>query len=96
MTESTDPPTPVAVALLYDETSAPRVVATGKGSIAQEILRVAKEHEIPIKEQPELVELLAKVKLGEEIPPALYIAVAQIIAFAYRLKGKVQSTKPAR
>jgi len=82
-------PRNVAVALLYDEKSAPRVVAKGKGHLAQEIIARAKEHGVPVKEEPELVGLLAQVDLGQEIPQALYLAVAQVIAFAYRLTGKL-------
>ncbi len=83
--------TDIAVALHYDETSAPRVTAKGKGQIAEEILRLAEEHAIPIKEEPELVELLATIELGDQIPEALYVAVAEVIAFAYTLKDKVHS-----
>lgn len=79
----------IAIALNYDETSAPKVVAKGKGLVAEQILKLADEHEIPIKEEPELVELLATVELGDQIPEALYVAVAEVIAFAYSLKGKV-------
>lgn len=79
----------IAIALNYDEESAPRVTAKGQGLVAEEILKLANENDIPIKEQPELVELLATVELGEQIPETLYVAVAEVIAFAYMLKGKV-------
>ncbi len=78
----------IAIALNYDETSAPKVTAKGRGLVAEEILNLAAEHDIPIKEEPELVELLATVELGDQIPEALYIAVAEVIAFAYTLKSK--------
>ncbi|MFK8066773.1 MAG: EscU/YscU/HrcU family type III secretion system export apparatus switch protein [Gammaproteobacteria bacterium] len=81
----------IAIALNYDETSAPKVTAKGKGLVAEEILKLATENDIPIKEEPELVELLATVELGDQIPEALYVAVAEVIAFAYSLKGKVVS-----
>ena len=78
-----------AVALTYDGVSAPVLSAKGAGEIADEIIAIAKEHDIPIREEPELVELLAKLKLDEEIPRELYIAVAEVIAFAYMIKGKL-------
>ncbi len=78
-----------AVALHYDQISAPRVTAKGTDELADEIIALAKEHDIPIREQPELVQLLANVELGDEIPESLYLAVAEIISFVYMLKGKV-------
>ncbi|MBT3196698.1 MAG: flagellar protein FhlB [Gammaproteobacteria bacterium] len=78
----------LAVALRYDGEGAPRVSATGKGLIAEQIIALAKEHDIPLYEEPELVQLLSAVELNEEIPETLYIAVAEIIAFAYQLSGK--------
>lgn len=84
---------PVAVALHYDGTGAPRVTAKGGGLVAERIISLAKEHQIPIQETPELVGLLCRVDLGDEIPEALYLAVAQVIAFAYRISGK-QPPKP--
>ena len=77
------------VALTYDGTSAPVLSAKGTGEIAEEIIAIAKEHNIPIREEPELAELLSELKLDQEIPKELYIAVAEVIAFAYLLKGKV-------
>lgn len=81
-------PLDLAVALQYDGTGAPKVTATGKGVIADKIIALAKEHDIPLYEEPELVKLLSAVELGSEIPENLYIAVAEIIAFAYQLSGK--------
>lgn len=77
------------VALVYDGITAPVLSAKGTGELAEEILAIAREHNIPIKEQPELTELLSRLKLNQEIPRELYVAVAEIIAFAYMLKGKV-------
>ncbi len=77
------------VALTYDGLSAPVLSAKGIGEIAEEILAIAKEHNIPIREEPELTELLSELKLNQEIPRELYVAVAEVIAFAYMLKGKV-------
>ncbi len=77
------------VALAYDGLSAPVLSAKGIGEIAEEILAIAREHNIPIREEPELTELLSELKLNQEIPRELYVAVAEVIAFAYMLKGKV-------
>lgn len=81
-----------AVALRYDGQSAPRVVAKGGGEIAERILEVAREHGVPLREDRELVGLLSQIDLGDEIPTALYVAVAQTLAFAYRLSGKLPPT----
>ena len=86
--EEKKPPFPSAVALNYDGKGAPRVTAKGKGHIAEEILAVAREHNIPLHEDPNLVRLLAQLDLGDEIPRELYLAVAKVIAFAYMMKGK--------
>jgi flagellar biosynthesis protein len=77
------------VALSYDGITAPTLSAKGIGNFAEEIIALAKEHNIPIREEPELVGLLARLKLGEEIPRELYVAVAETIAFAYMIKGKM-------
>ncbi len=77
-----------AVALRYDGTGAARVTAKGRGPVAAEILKRAREHNVPISNNGDLVELLAQVQLGDEIPEALYVACAQVIAFAYHLRNK--------
>jgi flagellar biosynthesis protein len=75
-----------AVALAYQEGQiAPRVVAKGRGLIAQEIIRRAKEAGIYVHESSELVALLMQVNLDERIPPQLYVAVAELLAWLYRL-----------
>ena len=85
-------PINLAVALQYgDGDGAPRVTAKGKGIIAEQILELAKEHDIPLYEEPELVELLSTIELEEEIPETLYLAVAEVIAFVYQLKGEMTS-----
>jgi flagellar biosynthesis protein len=78
----------IAVALKYDGKNAPKVTATGEGATAQQILEIAEKHGIPLQTDPELARVLAQIPLGEEIPRELYIAVAEIIAFAYFLSGK--------
>lgn len=87
---------PVAVALQYDGKRAPRVTATGRGEIAAEIMRIAREHNVPFYEDIELVGLLARLDLGDEIPETLYLAVARVIAFAYQIAGKTPSPGPDR
>jgi len=80
---------PLAVALEYDGEHAPRVTARGHDRVAEQIVRLAREHNIPMQENAPLAGMLAKLELNEEIPEALYLAVAQVIAFAYHLSGKV-------
>ncbi len=82
-----DPPL-LAVALEYDGSQAPRVTAKGRHALAERIVELARRHDIPLQENEALAELLARVDLGEEIPENLYLAVAQVIAFAYHLSGK--------
>ena len=79
----------VAIALQYDGRNAPRVTAKGENEVAEIIREIAKEHDIPLHEDSVLAMVLSQVELGEEIPPALYLAVAEVIAFAYLLSGKV-------
>jgi len=78
-----------AVALKYDEQSAPKVTAKGEDRLAQEIIELANAHGIPLYENEDLVRVLAQLELGEEIPEILYRVIAEIIAFAYYLQGKV-------
>ena len=68
------------------------MVAKGRGEVAERILAVAREHDVPLHADAGLVELLARIDLGDEIPPELYLAVAQVLAFAYQLSG----SKPER
>lgn len=82
------PSVPGAVALRYDGVNAPRVTAKGQGEVATQILQVAREYGIPFHEDRDLLELLARLDLGEEIPRSLYIAIAEVIAFAYLVGGK--------
>lgn len=84
---------PIAVALSYDGKGAPRVVAKGSGDVADKILATAREHGVPLQPDAELVRLLAQLDLGEEIPRALYVAVAHVLAFAWAVTGKAP---PAR
>jgi flagellar biosynthesis protein len=80
----------LAVALHYDKTGAPRVVAKGKGSIGEKIIEVAKAHDIPIEENELLAGALSNVELGDEIPAELYKAVAEVLIFVLKLSGRVR------
>lgn len=77
---------PKAVALHYRpyEESAPRVTAKGSGKVAEEIIRLANEHDIPIQQDASLVAVLSQLELNEQIPEQLYQVVAEILAFVYR------------
>lgn len=80
----------LAVALQYDRTGAPRVVAKGKGTIGEKIIEVARANNIPIEENEVLAGALSNVELGEEIPAELYKAVAEVLIFVLRLAGRVR------
>lgn len=88
-TSNNQPESSLAVALKYDGENAPVVTAKGSQELAEQIIEIAKKHQVPLTENKELVSLLSTLELGDEIPEMLYIAVAEIIAFAYMLKGKV-------
>ena len=79
-----------AIALRYDaaKDDAPRVTAKGQGYVAEEILKLARKHNIPLREDPALVGALSTLDLGEHIPVELYRAVAEVLAFIYRLQRK--------
>lgn len=80
-----------AVALSYHEErgdTVPKVVAAGKGTIAENIIAKAKEAGVPVHEEPELVESLIQVELGHPVPPELYEAVARVLAFVLYLDDR--------
>lgn len=77
-----------AIALKYDGKQAPTLTAKGDDALAEAIVQLAREHEVPIYENAELVKLLARMELGDSIPQELYRTLAEIIAFAWQLKGK--------
>ncbi|MES9993921.1 MAG: EscU/YscU/HrcU family type III secretion system export apparatus switch protein [Candidatus Thiodiazotropha sp.] len=79
----------LAIALKYDGENAPRLSAKGRGDLANKIVALAQEHEVPLHEDAELAALLSQIPLGDEIPESLYRAVAEVIAFAYLLSGKL-------
>ncbi len=77
-----------AIALVYDGDQAPTLTAKGEGDLAEQIIQLAMEYEVPIYENAELAKVLARLELGDQIPEALYRTIAEIIAFAWYLKGK--------
>ncbi len=83
-----------AVALRYDrqKEDAPKVVAKGQGKIAEKIIELALKHDIPIKDDPDLIEVLSSLEIDEEIPSEIYVAVAELLAFVYSANAK----RPAR
>ncbi len=86
--EATAPDRQVAVALSYnDADAAPRVVAKGYGTLADTIIRTAHEHGLYVHQSPELVGLLMQVNLDSQIPPQLYVAVAELLAWLYRVES---------
>jgi flagellar biosynthesis protein len=83
---------PHAVALTYEvDDRAPRVVAKGSGYLAEEIIARAREAGVFVHESPELVSLLMQVNLDDRIPPTLYIAVAELLGWIYRLEQGIET-----
>jgi flagellar biosynthesis protein len=89
---------PLAVALRWDGEGAPRVTAKGRGEIADRIMALARDNKVPLREDRALVAVLSKVELDQQIPAGLYVAVAEVIAFAYALQGRapLQRAQTAR
>ena len=77
-----------ALALEYDGEQAPLVTAKGHHDVAEEILRIAEQANIPVYQDAELSALLAQLDLGDHIPSSLYVVIAEVLTFAYRLSGK--------
>jgi flagellar biosynthesis protein len=79
-----------AAALRYhpDRDKAPRLTAKGSGAVAEKIIDLARRHGIPVQEDPALMEVLANLDLNQEVPPAVYLVVAEILAFVYALSRR--------
>jgi flagellar biosynthesis protein len=92
------PERPQAVAVRYDaqQENAPRVLAKGQGPVAERILALAKEHDIPLHEDRDLVHLLSALDLDTEIPPQLFKAMAEILAHLYRANASVSGQPASR
>ena len=84
-----------AVALKYvpKQDRAPKVTAKGSGLLAEKIIQLAKEHGIPIQEDPALIEILSQLDFSQEIPPSVYTVVAEILAFVYSMNNRWSSLK---
>jgi len=97
MKKKSEPPK-VAAAITYDTThdAAPRVTARGRGAVAEKIIQLARKHNVPIKEDPALVQILSTLELNEQIPPALYKAVAEILVFVYSLNDRYRDVTSGR
>ncbi|UTJ05450.1 EscU/YscU/HrcU family type III secretion system export apparatus switch protein [Arcobacter roscoffensis] len=82
--------TPKAAALKYDidNDSAPKITAKGKGETANNIIKIARENDIPIKKDEDLIELLSQLDLDKEIPASMYKAVAEIFSFIYDMTNQ--------
>ncbi len=78
-----------AVGLKYQPKldNAPRVIAKGKGKVAEKIIEIAREHNIYIHNDPDLIEVLSQLDLNEEIPPELYVVVAELLSFVYSINS---------
>lgn len=87
---------PAAAALAYDPLGAdpPQIVAVGRGLTAEEIVRLAREHDIPVHQDAGLVEALAKLEVGQTIPRELYAVVAEVLAFVYAVDAEAARTSP--
>jgi flagellar biosynthesis protein len=85
----------LAAALEYDSErdAAPRVVARGRAAVAEKIIALAREHNIPIHSDPGLVQLLSRLEIDEQIPVEIYRAVAEILAFVYQANNRYGSGK---
>jgi flagellar biosynthesis protein len=81
--------TNIAVALSYDENNAPKVTAKGENQMAERIMALAEENDVPLYPNAELATTLVQIPLGDEVPEQLYRAVAEVISFAYILAGKM-------
>ncbi|HLJ03326.1 MAG TPA: EscU/YscU/HrcU family type III secretion system export apparatus switch protein [Solirubrobacteraceae bacterium] len=83
------PPKKRAIALSYEEGApAPRVTATGSGLVAERILAAAREAGVPVRSDPALVQALGTLEFGSEVPQALWVAVAETLAWAYKLDAE--------
>ena len=78
-----------SAALTYSGEGAPRLVARGEGELADRIKATAEEFDIPIVEEAGLVQMLCQIPLGEEVPPALYVAVAEVLAHVFRINNRI-------
>lgn len=86
----------IAVTLQYDGKNAPRVTAKGEDQVARQIMKLAREHDIPLYEDTVLAQILSQIDLGDEIPTSLYVTVAKVIAFAYLVNDRICPLPPVK
>lgn len=91
-------PRPTAAALKYDPVGhdAPQLIASGRGLIAEEMIRVAKEHNVPLHEDAQLVEALSRLEITETIPRELYTVVAEVLAYVFRVDAEAAKRSQSR
>ncbi len=79
-----------AVALRYEpkKDRAPKITGKGRGYVAEKILELARQHNIPIRQDKNLLQILSHLDLKQEVPPEIYQVVAEILAFVYRLSNR--------
>jgi len=82
--------TPLAVALEYERPNTPRVTAIGRGEMARRIVALAESNGVPISQRPELAAALGRLEIDQEIPPELYRAVAEVLAYILHIAGKIE------
>jgi len=89
-------PTHLAIAIEYQEgMRAPKVLAKGPYRVAERIVKIAREHHIPVVQNIPLARAIYKtIEIGQEISPDLYLAMAEVLAYVYKLKGKVPAPRP--
>ncbi len=78
-----------ALSLHFDQqkSQAPKVTAKGKGLMADRIIELARQHDIPVREDPDLVEVLSQVEVNQEVPPSVYRVVAELLAWVYKMNN---------
>ena len=83
-----DPTTAIALRYSPETGTAPKIVAKGEGFVAEEILRIARESDVPLRQDPARAGALATLDIGSQIPPELFRAVAEVLAFVYKMNAK--------
>lgn len=85
----------MAAAIRYEAATsdAPKLTAKGKGAVAEKIIELARRHDIPVREDKALVQILSKLEIDQQIPPELYRAVAEILAFVYSANEQYREEK---
>ena len=86
--------TPLAIALSYDGAGIPSVAASGRGAVAEQILSLAFASGVRVREDADLAQLLSLVDIGDEIPVEAFVAVAEVLAYVYRMNGQAGWARP--